>query len=487
MSSIPTRWLWGSPRRFFEDVGFSGPGGFYLAKKDRTKVIIVGANDGMLHAFDAATGVEKWAFIPNALLKNLKLSTAAHTYFVDSSPKVADVWFPSSSGDTTKSADEWKTVLISGLRKGGTSYFALDITDTLNPRYLWEFPKATDPATQAKVGQSWPEPAIGRVKLESGGTLVERWVAFVSGGFDYNNTLGRAFFVVDLKTGDTLWEFSYDAAGGEKQYMVYSMAAAPMVVDVNGDGFVDKVYAGDLGGQMWVFDVSFDGTSNASNSRWSGKRLFKAPVGVAERHSIYYQPAITFDGYRVPWVYFGTGDREFPKDLSNPAERFYAVKDDGNGTYPRTESDLSNVTASNTYARDPLKSGWYIQLGKSVSLSEKVMARPVVFNRLVYFTTYSYAAAADPCSVAGTARLYVVEYLSGGGAILVNKESDLEGTPSQRYVDIGAGIPSAPVISVSLKGKASVIVGTTGSQVFSREAFSPKKFKDLLYWRNVRP
>jgi Tfp pilus tip-associated adhesin PilY1 len=477
----------GEPSRFFEDVGFSGPGGFYLAKKDRTKVIVVGANDGMLHAFDAATGVEKWAFIPNALLKNLKLSIATHTYFVDSSPKVADVWFPSSSGDTTKSADEWKTVLISGLRKGGSSYFALDITDTLNPKYLWEFPKATDAVTQAKVGQSWPEPAIGRVKIETGGTLVERWVAFVSGGFDYNNTLGRALFVVDLKTGDILWEFSCDAAGGEKQYMVYSIAAAPMGVDVNGDGFVDKVYAGDLGGQMWVFDVSFNSATNKSDSRWFGKRLFKAPVGVAERHSIYYQPAIAFDGYRVPWVYFGTGDREFPKDLSHPAERFYAVKDDGNGTYPRTESDLSNVTANNTYTKDPLKSGWTIQLGKSVSLSEKVLAKPVVFNGLVYFTTYSYTASADPCSVAGAARLYVVEYLSGGGAVLVNKESDLEGTPSQRYVDIGAGIPSAPVISVSLKGKASVIVGTTGSQVFSKEAFSPKKFKDLLYWRNLRP
>jgi hypothetical protein len=477
----------GEPSRFFEDEGFSGPGGFYLAKKDRTKVIVVGANDGMLHAFDAATGAEKWAFIPNVLLKNLKSAITTHTYFVDSSPRVADAWFPSSSGDTTKTADEWKTVLISGLRKGGSSYFALNITDTLNPEYLWEFPKATDSATLAKMGQSWPEPAIGRVKIELAGTLVERWVAFVSGGFDYNNTLGRAFFVIDLKTGDILWEFSYDAAGGEKQWMTYSMAASPMAVDTNGDGFADKVYVGDLGGQMWVIDVSFDGMMNTSNSRWSGKRLFRAPVGPTEKHPIYYQPAVSFDESRTPWVYFGTGDREFPKDLSNPSERFYAVKDDGKGTYPRTESDLSNVTANNTYTRDPLKSGWYIQLDKSVSRSEKVLAKPVVFNRLVYFTTYTYTGSADPCSVAGTARLYIVEYLSGGGAILVEKTSDLEGSPSQRSLEIGAGIPSAPVLSVNLKGKASVIVGTTGSQVFSREAFSPQKFKDLLYWRNVRP
>ena len=187
----------GSPSEFFEDEGFSGTGGFYEKKKNRTKVIIVGANDGMLHAFDAVTGVEQWAFIPNSLLKKLNLMKTAtfHTYYVDASPKVADVWFYSDSSDKTKSWDEWRTVLICGLRKGGDTYFALDITDTLNPKYLWEFPNPKDAATIAKMGQSWSEPAIGRVRIEKDGNLVERWVAFIGGGFpeETGKMRGKAF------------------------------------------------------------------------------------------------------------------------------------------------------------------------------------------------------------------------------------------------------------------------------------------------------
>jgi len=108
----------GSPSQFFEDDGYSQPGGFYEKNKSRTKVIIVGANDGMLHAFDAATGVERWAFIPNSLLTNLQLMQTKHTYYVDSTPKVADVWLD-YNGDNKKITDEWRTVLVCGLRKGG--------------------------------------------------------------------------------------------------------------------------------------------------------------------------------------------------------------------------------------------------------------------------------------------------------------------------------------------------------------------------------
>ena len=274
---------------------------------------------------------------------------STHTYYVDSSPKVADVWFYSTSTDMTKTTDEWKTVLICGLRKGGKTdvvlgtdglnytcikdhigaaanrpitgaswttywaqqgtgggtwvagtgysakpwrYFALDITNTLNPQYLWEFPKSTDAATLAKVGQSWSEPVIGRVKREVGGDLYERWVAFIGGGFDNTNNTGKAFFVIDIKTGDIIKEFSGMTG------MNYSFAAPPTAVDTNLDGFIDKIYIGDLGGQMWVFDVSFNGTTKKSDSQWTGQRLFAFPVSDTEnygKHRIYYQPAVAFD------------------------------------------------------------------------------------------------------------------------------------------------------------------------------------------------
>jgi type IV pilus assembly protein PilY1 len=476
----------GSPSQFFKDIGFNEPGGFYETNKNRTKVIIAGANDGMLHAFNAATGVEEWAFIPNSILKNLKSMISAHTYYVDSSPKVADVWFYSNVTDNTKSADEWKTVLVNGLRGGGKQYFALDITDTLSPKYLWEFPKPTDSVTLAKVGQSWSEPAIGRVNIEIGGKLYERWVAFIGGGFDSISNTGRALFVIDIKTGEIIWEFSYEDKGGEKNYMTHSLAAPPTAVDINLDGYIDKIYIGDLGGQMWVFDVSKPDTI-----QWTGKRLFKAPVAGSEKHSIYYQPSVAFDRDKNLWVYFGTGDRENPKDTSNPAERFYGIRDDGIEPYPREEENLSDVTSLNTFNQDPLKKGWYIKLEKTGQRLEKVLAKPTIFNRLLYFTTYTYTETADPCSVAGVAKLYVVEYLSGGGALNVDDMSDILNPPSdfvyKRSQEIGSGAPSAPVITVNMKGKGSVIIGTTSGQIYSEPRFSIPTNKEILYWQEVIP
>jgi type IV pilus assembly protein PilY1 len=492
----------GDPSTFFKDQGYSGTGGFYDTKKGRTKVLIAGANDGMLHAFDAATGAEKWAFVPPSLLTNLKTmksrwdtykatgSAGEHLYYVDASPRVSDVWIHSSDTDTSKSVDEWRTVLINGLRKGGKTYFALDITDTTNPVYLWEFPKSTDATTLALVGQSWSDPTIGRVKIEGGdGELYERWVAFIGGGWDESEgkkvtpeaAQARAFFVVDIKTGEILWQFKYGATG-ENQYMKYSMAASPTAVDTNSDGYIDRVYMGDLAGQVWVFDLFFNPLDKTSNSLWSGKRLFKTPASVSEKHNIYYPVAVAFDKNAIPWVFFGTGDRENP--IESGLERFYAVKDDGLGTYPRLQGDMSNVTSTNTFIPpvDPLK-GWTINL---TNYKEQALARPVVFHNLVYFTTFSPKESdTDVCTTGGTARLYVLHYLSGGGALEVDALSDLDGSAGTRSKIIGSGLPSAPSISLNAQGQAIIIVGTTESQVFSQQAFSPTNPKRLLYWRDV--
>jgi PilY1 beta-propeller domain len=488
----------GSPNPNFEDAGFSGSGGFYDTNKNRTKVVIVGANDGTLHAFNAGTGVEEWAFIPPGVLKTLKLMPSAHTYYVDGSPRVSDVWIYSDSTDTSKSVDEWRTILICGLRKGGKQYFALDITDTLNPVFLWEFPRSNDAATLAKVGQSWSDPAIGKVKVEQGSELYERWVAFIGGGLDPSETktvkagIGRAFFVIDIKTGEIIWEYSSDPSvnypvSDERRYMSYSFPAAPTPVDLDGNGYVDKVYIGDLGGQMWAFNVSFDAINKKSNSLWSAIRLTQPPSSNSEKHPVFYQPAIAFDNYRTPWVYYGTGDRENPLDTTNPPEFFYAVKDDGLGVYPRRENfELQEISSVNTFTPDPTKKGWYMILERSSQLVEKVLARPVVFNNIVYFTTFAYKGNATGCSIEGDARLYMLYFETGGGALNVDELTDLKGTPSsERYTVIGQGVPSNPVISVNNKGVASIVIGTTNNQVFSREAFSSGTGKSLLYWREV--
>jgi type IV pilus assembly protein PilY1 len=482
----------GEPSRYFEDQGYNGTGGFYETNKSRKKVIISGANDGMLHAFDAATGNETWGFIPKALLTSLKLMRYSHTYFVDSSPRVADVWFYSSSTDTTKTADEWRTVLICGLRKGGKSYFALDITDTEHPKFMWEFPVSS--GDKDKMGESWSEPTIGKVKIEgTDGKLYERWVAFIGGGYlkgentKGNDPTGRSFFVIDIKTGTILWEFYWkdNVSNPPKNKMTWGLAASPTAVDMDYDGFIDKVYLGDLGGNMWVFNVSANDDTKKSNSLWSGKVLFDG----TKNHPIYYQPAVAFDQKGIPWLLWGTGDREDPTN-KNTYDRFIAVKDDedANVSYPYTVSNLTNVTTTNTFDPDPLdkgtaNKGWYIELEKS----EKVLARTAAFSGIVYFTTFTPGEAKE-CKVAGGPRLYMVEFRSGGGALGFSMANYLANKPSTpRYISIGSGVPSSPVISVDSKGKASVIAGTTGGGVYSQVIYSSGGNKQLLYWREVTP
>ena len=255
------------------------------------------------------------------------------------------------------------------------------------------------------------------------------------------------------------------------------------------DGYVDRVYIGDMIGQMWVFDVSFNNTTKKSNSYWAGDVLFKAPTVTPEKHPIYGTAAVALDDNRKPWVFFGTGDREDPKNVLGPQERFYAVRDDGVGTYPLieddlVEKDLSNVTNNNTFTPDPTKRGWFLKLEAGGQVREKVWEKAIVFNGLVYFTSYVADGSVDPCGIAGSSRLYIVEYKSGGGAFNVQSMADFQGTPSDRFVQIGTGTPSAPVITLNLKGEATVTTGMMSGKVHTRKIFAPKN-KSALYWRDV--
>ena len=188
----------GPPSQFYFDDGYStgGVNSFLNLKAHRKRVVYVGTNDGMLHAFlsgtflsgsyDAGTGEELFGYVPYNLLENLEIlvpgDLTKHEYYVDSSPRVADVWIDNNSNGTKESV-EWRTVLISGMRKGGYGYFALDVTDppastdyTNYPKVLWEY---TD---SANVGESWSEPFIGKVKVTDGSTVRDRWVAIFGGG-----------------------------------------------------------------------------------------------------------------------------------------------------------------------------------------------------------------------------------------------------------------------------------------------------------------
>lgn len=445
---------------------------FKTAQASRTKILVTGTNDGMLHAFRESDGAEIWAFIPPDLLNGLQPLTAKsgeHHYYVDASPIAADI----------KISGSWKTVVVFGLRRGGRYYYALDITDTTSPSFLWSF-------TDSRMAETWSEPVIGKVKISSS----DKYVMFVGGGYDtsQNNNTGKAFFVIDLATGAPVW--SYDStASGDGQYMNFSLAANPTAVDLDNNTFVDHIYIGDVGGQLWKFEVSDTATSN-----WKGKRLFAAdpsqpnPPASGEYYpaqAIYAAPTLAFDNSHNVWIYFGTGDRNHPNNTAS--NRFYGIRDvtdmtNGSTVTESMLADVSNATGSDTLDTD----GWFFSLGSN----EKVFAAGNVFNNTVLFSGFTPATTVTCNSGGGDARLYAVQMTTGYAAMNFSTGQALTSTDHTvaKSTLIGSGIASMPVVIVnppagSGSATASAITATTNQQLPNNPVPAPGFLKQVRSWR----
>ena len=461
---------------------------FRLANQSRTPILLAGANDGMLHAFRESDGRELWAFIPPNVLSNLKnlvTPSGEHQFYVDSSPIAADV----------KIGGNWKTIVIFGERRGGNTYYALDITDTENPAYLWSF-------TDSKITETWSEPVIGKVRMNpsAGKANNEMYVAIVGGGYDtaVNDAHGKAVLVIDVATGAKLWEYYNDGSGADRQYMNYSIPASPVGIDMNDDGYIDRVYVGDVGGQLWKFDLSTParltgGTSGTvNNSDWLGKRFFRAqttdmhPTNGGEYYpsqAIYGAPNGAIAPDRKFWVYFGTGDRNHPNNTSS--NRFYGIRDDQTGMTNGsawTESDLSDATSA---APDLASThGWYIRMASS----EKVLTAPDIFNRVVYFTTFTSSTGSGACGSGGTGKLYGVQMLTSFSALDWNT-GEARGTTATasdaRWTTLGDSMPTGSSVSVTVDGDATNIAGGSDGKLFNRRAVRPDNMRRILYWREA--
>ena len=455
---------------------------FKTAQASRTTVLLAGANDGMLHAFRESDGDESWAFIPPHLLddlQNLTVTSGTRDYFVDSSPIVADV----------KTGGTWKTIAVFGLRRGGPYYYALDITNTTSPQYLWSF-------TNTNLGETWSEPAIGKVRMADG---TDKWVAFVGGGFDSTfanygsgSKVSEAFFAIDLANGSKLWEY-YNATGStdDRQYMNFSLAANPTAVDLDNDGYIDRVYIGDVGGQLWKFDVSAAATlSSGLVTNWTGKRLFAAASSQANpppageyypTQSIYGAPSIAYDGAKNLWVYIGTGDRYHPNNTGS--NRFYGIKDNTSMTNGSTltESSLTNLSSGS----GTVTQGCYLPLASN----EKVLASADTFNSVVFFSSFTPVTAAVCGSGGGNAKLYAINMTTGDAALNLSTGAPLAAGQAALAagISVGTGIPSRPIIIMSQSGNRAtpyVIIGTTNQQL-SSTAFTSVTPRRIVGWREV--
>lgn len=373
----------GSPERPSDS---SNPYETFKTNMSRKGMVYVGANDGMLHGFCAgncgsvATGTELFAYAPGGLASEfyrLTLPSYQHRYFVDGSARVSDAYLGTGEGAG------WATVLTGSLGAGGRSVFALDVTNPdafSTSKVLWEFPNGSTPnADKVEMGQGITQPTIARLKADN------KWVAIFGNG--YNSQSGQAsLFIVDLNSGALLKRIPVGTAGSNG-------LAAPVPVDTNGDRITDYVYAGDLQGNVWRFDLN--GTTQASWAAGLGGRpVFKTKTGqpVTTRITVGSHPS------GGVMLYFGTGrflgesDRVLPD--SPTVQSFYGIWDSsimssGGATIATNDTSLISLT--------DLQRQTIVYQSSSASTASGAATFPV---RVISDTSFTYGVASAAGSTA---------------------------------------------------------------------------------------
>ncbi len=485
---------------------------FAVANKGRRTLIFAGANDGMMHAFDARSGVEVWAFIPFNLLPKLKAlpegqSLDAFRYFVDSSAKVSDV----------KVDGAWRTYLIFGEGPGGTFYQTLDVTlagmgavvsdtddtvsnllsyfaDAARIPLKWSFPRyssfdvsiapygdvsATATDVEKTVGETWSDPAVGQVETASGPYVVLAGSGFLKYSVQRanrgNHVAGTTFYVLDAKTGNVLDSRDVGNDGiaetvddcravDDCSQLKNALQADPVATGPSDQRFITKSYLGDLDGHVWRFDLGLDDSGKAAV-----KDLVKLHTvtanGTAASNPLFASMATVNVGGTQQYLFFGTGSEFLPQNGVDKRYSLLVVLDNGTSGAQTAEIPLATSKAGT---------------------GEWVTAFPAVAGDIVFFSTNAISSA-DACT-GFTGALYAFTFI-GGPAYDTNSDGRLTtksgGDTAKVSTAVGTRV-SAPFIvdqHVSIGGGATI-------QMFG----DPKDFNNgvgqagirVLSWREVR-
>ncbi|MFC3094729.1 pilus assembly protein PilY [Alteromonas sediminis] len=435
--------------------------------------IFVATNQGFLHSIDAETGSENFAIIPQDLLPNLSSfyedsSTFSHVYGLD--------------GDLVLRTVGNKTYLYVGMRRGGRNYYVFDVSNKTAPSLLYSIKGGTEGLE--RLGQTWSKPTITKVKM--GGSVKN--VMIVGGGYDdaqddksvrSPDAFGNAVYMFDADSGDLLWTASSDGADVNIADMQYGIPGRVSAIDRDADGLIDHMYVGDMGGQLFRFDI-YNGESGddfikgakiadfGGDNEEDNRRFYYGPdvSEVALGSDLYYAVAI------------GSGKRASPLDTVIN-DRFYMYRDasvfslesDGTYSFPSvaTEDDLYDATAHLLTSSDETekgvensafatKSGWKIHLTTS---GEKVLSSPLIIDYKIFFTTYVPAASSDgSCAPpSGTSRAYLVNLLDGNAVDDLNNDDTL--AANDRVVELKLpGIPPDPRVFITDPTNPVVCLGT---------------------------
>ncbi len=416
--------------------------------------IFVGTNSGLLHMFlDSGDEVEElWAFMPKDFIKNISplrqnRPTAEKIYGIDSTV-------------TTYVTRDDKVWLFFGLRRGGSTYYTLDVTDKNKPILKWKIEAKGEFST---MGQTWSQPKIAYSKLNSEG--VSKPVLIFGGGYDiskgshslaeHEDGKGVGIYMVDADSGKLVWRLHPDTSTKTTVFSgTDSIPSKIATLDSDGDGFIDRLYTGDTGGNIWRIDMPSKKVKDVSVIKLADlsegalhvddRRFFSAPTVV---RTLITQTVVTTsideEGNKIqvanhfdkPFdaVLIGSGDVTNPVSKNN-ADAFFMIKDENivsktftSKTAPTvitknvlmnyTDNPFEGVTGSELTTKEreaTSKSGWFLNFVEGDG--EKSMSSAVVAAGVVYFNSFtpSTDSSAGTCSVGlGESAMYAVDLALG--------------------------------------------------------------------------
>ncbi len=416
--------------------------------KNRTPVIYVAGNNGMLHAFRADTGVEIFAFLPNsAISETLKrythpryglnapaesdYETYRHRYILDGETTAADVYINGA----------WRTVLVGTQGRGGTGVFALDITNPNSISLLWE-KSATD---NNAIGNNLGKPIIAQVAEND-------WRVILGNGPNSNGDRAQ-LIMLSIASGDIT---TVDTGVGSNNGL-----SGVQLWDSDKDGFFDTAYAGDLKGNLWRF------TKLGSNLR-QASRLFTTdsarPISAAPLVMSNQKTAAT-------WVFFGTGRSLNDADMSDTSvQSWYGLIDNGTQIGARTNLVKRSIVSSGTLTGGRAartlekgteaeitgtgKRGWYIDLlppsgGGALPAGERMTTQNSLLGGALFATTFT-PESVEVCSRGGYSSLWAINPFSGGrldqGIFDINRDGVIDA--SDKLSDVyPSALDRIPVIT----------------------------------------
>jgi type IV pilus assembly protein PilY1 len=450
-----------------------------------TTTLYVGANDGMLHAFDASTGAERFAYVPGGIdftnLGTLSDPQYVHRYFVDGPVVVSS--FAQTPG---------KNYLVGALGRGGKGLYGLDVTTPgafSASNALWEVNDAG-----GDMGMVVGEPLVVTLNDTANTKAV-----VVSNGF--NSTNGHSvLFLINIATGAIIKKFDTGVGGDNGM-------SAPLGLDTDRNGTLDYVYAGDRKGNLWKFDVTGN-TATTWNIAFTGQPLYTTRTGQAITGGLAFgrNPA---DGRA--YIFFGTGSFVTQADVTdNTVQSVYAIIDTGVRV---RETDLQERTiavvgqdANNNTVRgfeaasllDPAKLGWFMDLDNPTA-GERVITRPSVKGGSLQFSSI-VPPSGSTCEAGGKGFLnamdafngtsFGVPYLDINGDGMFNNLDNLGGTSSTPGTilgsfDPGAGMLTGVTVVAGTNGSSTVFAGGNGETVVHLGMKNMGGFSHRVMWHEI--